>query len=165
MSSCNHCNGIGKVRIVYDNPYVPDQVNYRVEACQHCEGKGSTMGKSVFDQKWHRGTLFGARQQVIQLESEFLVDHGWRAGTIANLGLSAGIVTWYKTINGVQCMCDKDTALEIAHAELFDKGPSAPAPTYAPMEPATNNATEPAKAQSEQVVEVPVASGPGGRYA
>lgn len=106
------------------------------------------MGKSVFDHKWHRSTIFAAKQQVIQLESEFLVDQGWTAGTVANLGLSTALVTWFKTINGIQCMCDKDTALEIAHAELFNKGPSTPAPTYAPMEPATNDTTKLRKAQS-----------------
>ena len=109
------------------------------------------MGKSVFDHKWHRGTIFAAKQQVIQLESEFLVDQGWTAGTVANLGLSTALVTWFKTINGIQCMCDKDTALAIAHAELFNKGPSTPAPTYAPMEPATNDTTKPRQAEGQQM--------------
>lgn len=121
------------------------------------------MSKSVFEPKWHRSTLWAYKNRLIELESEFLSDQGWQQGTIANLGLSSGLVCWFKTINGIQCMCDKDSALRIAHAELFDKGPSIAAVSSPPMEP-PHDPAKPTQEESEPAGQPPVARGTGGRY-
>jgi hypothetical protein len=90
------------------------------------------MGKSVFDRKWHRSTLWALRNSVTEKENEFLDEMGWKCSTIADLGLATGMILWSKTINGIRCMCDRATALAVAHAEMFDKGPTYGTQTQAP---------------------------------
>lgn len=76
--------------------------------------------------KWNRATLWGARNHVTELENQFLREQGWTCGSIFDLGLASGLIAWYKTINGIKCCMDRNTALTVAQAELFDRGPSLP---------------------------------------
>lgn len=76
------------------------------------------MSKSVFDQKWHRSTLWALENEVEKAKAHFLRDNGWIERTAAS-----GLRLWTKKVEGFLFACDRSTAVALQHSELFDRCP------------------------------------------